>query len=206
MRVLENLIADLRSCCASFPDKRRGSNRQYLMADIGLSAFSVFFMQSPSFLAHQKALEGRRGRSNCQSLFAMEKIPTDNHIRAMLDGVAPEALFGVFAGALGALEAGGGLADFRCLAGRVLIALDGTEYHRSQKISCAKCSRRQRQDGAMEYYHQMVSAVLVAPGHNHALPLAPEFISPQDGADKQRIARAGRRGAGWRATARIWHV
>ena len=37
------------------------------MADIGLSAFSVFFMQSLSFLAHQKALEARRRRSNCAS-------------------------------------------------------------------------------------------------------------------------------------------
>jgi hypothetical protein len=27
------------------------------MADIGLSAFSMFFMGSPSFLAHQRRLE-----------------------------------------------------------------------------------------------------------------------------------------------------
>ncbi len=164
------------------------------MADIGLSAFSVFFMQSPSFLAHQKALEGRRGRSNCQSLFAMEKIPTDNHIRDMLDGVAPEALFGVFARPLEALEAGGGLAGFRRLGGHVPIALDGTQYHRSRKISCAKCSRRTRKDGAIEYHHQMVCAVLVAPGHDRALALAPEFICPQDGAQKQDCeSRAARR-------------
>ncbi len=66
------------------------------MADIGLAAFSVFFMQSPSFLAHQSALEARRGRSNCASLFGMTKIPSDNHIRDMLDSVAPEALFDLF--------------------------------------------------------------------------------------------------------------
>ncbi len=195
MRVLDELIADLRAHCASFGDKRRGRNCRYTMADIGLSAFSVFFMQSPSFLAHQKALEARRGRSNCASLFAMEKIPTDNHIRDMLDPVAPAALFAMFDRTLAALEAGGGLSDFRRLGDHHLIALDGTEYHSSRKISCPNCSRRRRNDGGLESHHQMVCGVLVAPGHERALPLAPEFITPQDGAEKQDC-EAGRRGAG----------
>ena len=198
MRVLDKLIASLREVCGSFEDKRRGRNCGYAMADFGLAAFSVFFMQSPSFLAHQKALEARRGRSNCASLFGMEKIPTDNHIRDMLDPVAPEALFGMFERTLEALESGGGLADFRRLGDHFLVAMDGTEYHCSRKISCPKCSRRKRNDGSLEYYHQMLCGVLVAPGHNHALPLAPEFITPQDGAAKQDCeSRAARR---WLAT------
>jgi len=41
--------------------KRRGKNTQYVMADIGMAAFSVFFMQSPSFLAHQRPLSGGGG-------------------------------------------------------------------------------------------------------------------------------------------------
>lgn len=39
----------------------------------------------------------------------MEKIPTDNHIRKMLDPVEPDELFGVFAQALDVLEERGGL-------------------------------------------------------------------------------------------------
>ncbi len=198
MRVLDDLIAELRDVCSSFVDKRRGSNGHYQMADIGLSAFSVFFMQSPSFLAHQKALEEGRGRSNGSSLFGIEKIPCDNHIRDMLDPVAPEALFGQFDRLLALLEAGGGLRDFRRLDGHVLIALDGTEYHCSRKVSCPLCSHRKRPGrdggGGVEYYHQMVCGTLVAPGHNRALPLPPEFITPQDGADKQDCeSRAVRR-------------
>ena len=198
MRVLEELISGLREACSSFEDKRQGSNGHYAMADIGLSAFSVFFMQSPSFLAHQKALEAGRGRSNCASLFGIEKTPCDNHIRAMLDPVGPEALYGQFDRPLALLEAGGGLGAFQRLGDHHLIALDGTEYHCSRKISCPQCSRRQRpgRDGgsAVEYYHQVVCGVVVAPGHNRALALAPEFIRPQDGADKQDCeSRAVRR-------------
>jgi hypothetical protein len=51
---LERYIAALRERCGQLPDKRSGRNTRYGMADIGLSAFSVFFMQSPSFLAHQR--------------------------------------------------------------------------------------------------------------------------------------------------------
>jgi hypothetical protein len=194
VRVLDDLIVVLREVCSSFEDKRQGSNCSYTMADIGLSAFSVFFMQSPSFLAHQKALEARRGRSNCASLFGMDKIPSDNHIRDMLDPVAPEALFGLFDHTLAALEAGGGLADFRRLGDHHLIALDGTEYHCSRKISCPQCCHRKRNDGGLEYYHQMLCGVLVAPGHNRALPLAPAFLTPQDGVQKQDCeSRAARR-------------
>jgi hypothetical protein len=54
--VLEPWIRDLRETCAGLPDRRKGPFRpgQYTMADIGLSAFSVFFMGSPLFLAHQR--------------------------------------------------------------------------------------------------------------------------------------------------------
>src|SRR3978361_1392126 len=88
MQMLETLLAGVRSACAAFPDKRRGEVT-YSMADIGLSAFSLFFMQSESFLAHQRALVEGRKTSNCQSLFGMTAVPTDNHIRAMLDPCIP---------------------------------------------------------------------------------------------------------------------
>jgi hypothetical protein len=178
-------MAGMKALCATFPDRRTGENTIYAMADIGMAAFSTFFMQSPSFLAHQTALERGRGTSNCQTLFAMDKVPTDNHIRSMLDPVSPEALLPMFAETFAALEAGGGLGAFRRLGGHVLIALDGTEYFCSQKLSCSNCSSRARANGRTEHFHAMLSAAMVAPGHERALPLEPEFIAPQDGAEKQ---------------------
>src|SRR3954469_8043211 len=81
MEVLDSLLSVVRRCCEGFPDKRTGTNRQYTMADIGLAALSVFFTQSPSFLDHQRQLETGHGRSNCQTLFGISRIPTDNHIK-----------------------------------------------------------------------------------------------------------------------------
>jgi hypothetical protein len=89
VRPLDALLGSLRGCLDGFPDKRRGINTTYGMGDIGMAAFSVFFMQSPSFLAHQRQFEEGHGRSNCTSLFGIAKIPSDNHIRDMLDPASP---------------------------------------------------------------------------------------------------------------------
>ena len=79
------VMHSVREVLQQLPDARRGKNLHYRMVDAGLSAFSVFFMQSPSFLAHQRHFEAGHGRSNCGSLFGIAKIPSDNHIRDMLD-------------------------------------------------------------------------------------------------------------------------
>ena len=59
------------------------------MAGIGLAAFSLFFLGCPCVLEHQRLLERGQSRSNCQTLFGMAAIPSDNDIRLMLDGTSP---------------------------------------------------------------------------------------------------------------------
>jgi len=186
--LVDELIAELNGVCAGLPDKRKGQRRgdDYTMADIGLSAFSIFFMGSPSFLAHQRALAEGHGQSNCETLFGMSAIPSDNYIRLMLDGAAPAAFDGLF---FKAIEAAGPLTPFQCLGGRVLVALDGTQHFCSRKIKCRQCSTRRRSDGGTEYFHTFLGATLVAPGHKQVLPLPPEFIVPRDGAEKQDCER-----------------
>jgi len=185
VETLDRLLASLRRCCLSLPDRRTGSNTQYAMADFGLAAFSVFFMQSPSFLEHQRHLAQGRGGSNCETLFGMTKIPGDSQIRAMLDPIEPSQFHPMFDEVLNELHRSGGIQTFRRLGGHVLIALDGTQYHSSYKVNCDNCSTRQHGDGKTEYHHGMLAATLVAPGHNRVVPLIPEFIVPQDGHNKQ---------------------
>ncbi len=185
MDVLDRLLSGLRGVCAGFTDKRRGKRLTYSMGDIGMSAFSLFFAQSESFLSHQRQLAERQGSSNCRTLFGMVNIPTDAHIRVMLDAVRPEELQPAFDQMLAMLVDRGGLKAFERLGGRTLIALDGTEYFTSCKLGCARCQTRKRAKGKIECYHSMLAATIVAPGHDMAVPLMPEFISPRDGAAKQ---------------------
>ena len=121
--VLEPLITAFKGLCASFPDQRTGENTVYDLTDAGMAAFATFFMQSPSFLAQQAALDRGRGTSNCRTLFEMSRIPSDNCIRSLLDPVPPQLMFQMFLNMLAALVDGGGLAPFQRLGGHVLIAL-----------------------------------------------------------------------------------
>ena len=86
------LLSVLERTFAQLPDGRTGQNTTYSMRDAAMAAFSVFFMQSPSFLAHQEAMQGRERRNNAASLFGIEKILSDPQIRNLLDPVTP-ALF-----------------------------------------------------------------------------------------------------------------
>ena len=93
----------------------------------------------------------------------MTAIPTDNHIRAMLDPVPPSCLQPAFDQSLDMLRRHGGLRAFQRLGDRVLIALDGTEYFCSQKLGCPQCLTRRRGNGKTENYHAMLAATVVAP-------------------------------------------
>ena len=155
------------------------------MADIGMGGFAVFFLQSPSFLAAQKQMESRQGMSNARTLFGIEHLPTDNHIRSMLDGVPPEHFDRMFYHVVDELEEIGALDRMRRLDGRMLIALDGTEHFTSYRIGCESCSTRRKADGKVQNFHAMLGASIVAPGTSDLLPLPPEFVRRQDGAKKQ---------------------
>ena len=85
-----DVVKQLRTTFETFTDRRTGKNTTYSLTDAGLSAFSVFFMQSPSFLEFQRTMQKTQGKNNAQTLFGVFEIPTDNHIRSLLDAVEPD--------------------------------------------------------------------------------------------------------------------
>lgn len=156
--------------------------------DIVFSAFSVFFMQFPSFLSFQKSMEKDKGENNCRTLFGIKRIPTDNHIRKVLDKVKPEAFFSVFLDLLNYSQEKEILLRFHFKGLGLLLAVDGTEYYRSLKIHCDKCSTR-NVNGTIHYIHSALTTAFVHPDLPHVLPLPPEFIVQQDGNKKQDCER-----------------
>lgn len=119
---------ELRTTFDNFFDHRTGKNTSYTMSDAGLSAFSVFFMQSPSFLDHQRTMQETQGKNNAQTLFGIFNIPTDNHIRTLLDAVDPKTVFPLFDFIFEGFKRSGVIDTFRAADGRLLLALDGTQY------------------------------------------------------------------------------
>lgn len=194
LRRFDELIGSIRRRLGAFHDRRTGTNKKYTMEDIALSAFSIFYTQCPSFLASQKAMQQNKGRSNAQTLFQIEEIPSDNHVRDTLDEVAPEELYPLYDELFAGLRDQGVLTAFQTFGGTTPIALDGTWYFSSENIHCDHCSTIEHSSGELTYYHSAITPVIVAPGQKHALALRPEFIVPQDGHAKQdcEIAAAKR--------------
>jgi hypothetical protein len=181
---LEGMTDELCKTISKFPDSRTGKNKSYTIEDVGLAAFSVFFTQEPSFLSYQRMMQQTKGRNNATSLFGITDIPTDPQIRTILDPVGPEYLFELFDRYLWLLGDQGILDQFRAANGDLLVALDGTWSVSSNTIHCRECSTATH-EGVITYYHSMITPVIVAPGKSHVIPLSPEYITPQDGKDKQ---------------------
>lgn len=187
-RVKQNLTVDAfiqRLKAKKLTDRRTGQNGRYEVNDAAQAAFAIFFMQSGSFLAGQRHLRQAKGKSNAETVFGMERIPSDTHIRNLLDPVSPAEVEDEFEYLLAELEGGGYLEPWRVLDGRLAFSLDGVYYFSSQKLSCRQCQTRQLSTGEVVYHHSAITPVVVAPGWAHVLPYAPEFIVPQDGAEKQ---------------------
>ncbi len=182
---LADITRELRRTFARFTDPRRGQNTQYTLVDAALSAFSIFFIQSPSFLEYQRSLAQAHGRNHAQTLFGVHAIPSDHQIRTLLDATDPAQLQPLFAWLFAALHAAGVLERYRAINQSLLVALDGTAYFSSSAIHCPHCSTRERANGQVRYGHSALTPVLVKPGLDQVIALAPEFVQPQDGALKQ---------------------
>lgn len=187
----DHLVREFKWLLKTIPDTRTGSNTTYSISDAALGAFSVFFMQSPSFLAHQMRMQELSGDNNAKSLFQVENIPSDNQIRNILDPISSENITPMFDFVFSGLKSIGFFEHYRSINKNILIALDGVNYFSSQKISCEQCNTRHyTSNGKTTYLHNAITPVIVAPGNPHVISLAPEFIIPQDGHDKQDCEHA----------------
>ena len=178
-------------------------NATYGISNIGMAAFSVFLMQSPSFLAHQRQLEEGHGRSNCASLFGIAKIPSGQpHPRHARSKAEPVLLRPVFAETIEQLkQIDGGLDMFRRLDGRVLIALDGSITVRGRSI--AGTARR----GSEAMAGRSISTACWRPyaGGTRARqgdPTGAGIHRPARWGGRSRIARTWRPSGGWPPTPR----
>jgi hypothetical protein len=190
----DDLRAILQQRVEQLPDCRTGRNTQYRMPDAALGAFGIFFTQSPSFLEYQRRLQENKGRTNVHTLFGVTKIPCDNHIRTLLDPIAPSHFDPVFIEVFARLAQHHLFDRFRVLGDQLLVALDGTNYFSSQALQCHNCLTRQLSNGQTLYYHPAITPVVVCPGRSQVIALPPEYIMPQDGHDKQDCEQvAGKR-------------
>jgi DDE_Tnp_1-associated/Transposase DDE domain len=166
-------------------DTRQEAKRDYPMHDVFMSAFAMMFFQDPSLLQFQQRLEDEAHMNNLRTLFHVTSIPKDTQMREVMDDVDPEQITPLFDDFFRPLQRGKRLEQYRVLDGRYIVALDGSQYFSSEKISCPGCLIKEGKKGAARYSHQIVQAALMNPDMRQVIPLAPEEVKNTDGKEKQ---------------------
>lgn len=188
-KVRKHLSADalfglVRNGFAHIPDYRL-SETDIALADALMSAFAMFSLKAPSLLAFDK----ERAEGNLHTIYGIERIPCDTHMREILDPVSPKVLRPLFKSIFRQLQRGKALEAMTFLDGHYLLALDGTEYFSSKTIHCASCLHRVHRKGSITYAHQMLGAAIIHPDQRAVIPLMPEPIVNCDGTDKNDCER-----------------
>ena len=178
------LFGLVRSGFATIPDYRLGET-DISLTDALMSAFAMFSLKSPSLLAFDK----ERAEGNLETIYGIERVPCDTHMREILDPVSPEWLRPLFKSVFRQLQRGKALEEMVFLDGYYLLALDGTGYFSSQTIHCASCLHKVHRNGSITYYHQMLGAAILHPDCREVIPLMPEPIIKQDGTEKNDCER-----------------
>ena len=155
------------------------------LTDALMSAFAMFSLKAPSLLAFDK----ERAEGNLYTIYGIERVPCDTHMRAILDPVSLESLRPLFKSVVTQLQRGQALEPMAFLDDRYLLALDGTGYFTSKTIHCASCLHQVHRNGTITYAHQMLGAAIIHPDVRAVIPLMPEPIVKQDGTSKKDCER-----------------
>jgi hypothetical protein len=174
----------VRSGFANIPDPRYGEG-DISLTDALMSAFAMFSLKAPSLLAFDK----ERAEGNLHTIYGIQRVPCDTHMREILDPVSPKWLRPVFKSVFRQLQRGKALEAMVFLDGHYLLALDGTGYFSSPTIHCASCLQKVHRNGSVTYSHQMLGAAIIHPDVRAVIPLMPEPIGRHDGTDKNDCER-----------------
>ena len=168
-------------------EDHRPKNVTIPLPDALLSAFAMFSLKDPSLLAFDKR---RVEAKNLQTIYGLNKIPSDTQMRTILDEVDPGAIKPLFKDVFRQLQRGKALEKMAFMGGYYLVSLDGTGYFTSKTVHCESCLQRvNRKTGEITYAHQMLGAAIVHPDRKEVIPLAPEPIIKQDGETKNDCER-----------------
>ena len=115
--VRKHLSADalfrlLHTGFAHIPDYR-SAEADIALPDVLMSAFAMFSLKAPSLLAFDK----ERAEGNLHTIYGIERVPCDTHMREILDPVSPKWLRPVFTSVFRQLQRGKALEAMAFLDG-----------------------------------------------------------------------------------------
>jgi len=172
----------------AIPDKRDPRRISGELPAVLMSAFAMLFFQHASLLEYQRRMKKQTGHANLERVFQVDAIPADTQMREILDGAPTEPLRRVVPETFEQMRRVGWTGRFVTEIDReqyYTIAVDGSEYFHSTKITCPGCLRQQSAKGATHYSPVVVAATLTRAGSHEILPLDVEAVRNEEGPQQQ---------------------
>jgi hypothetical protein len=183
------LLKIFQDAVIKIKDTRDQDKIQYTLLDIYNSAFALLYLQDPSLLEFQRRCQEETQKNNLETVFGVQKIPSDTQLRDVIDSHSNEPIMESFKHYFYEFQKEKQFEQYRFINKYFLVVLDGSEYFTSESINCKKCLVKKDKEGKKRYHHQILQSTLIHPEKREVIPLAPEFIRNGDGKEKQDCER-----------------
>lgn len=170
----------------------RRANATHRVNQVCRAGFAVYSLKSASLLDFRPKTEAEE--HNLRSCYGIEKLPSDNGLRDILDIVSHDHMRAGLDKTIKYLRAEGVLSDYEVDDNMLVFSVDGVQHYSSKTLHCDCCLTRHHRDGSTTYQHQLLAAALVKPGKSEVFVVDAEPIVQQDGYEKNDCERtaAGR--------------
>jgi hypothetical protein len=193
----KSLFQSLEDVIPAIQDTRNQEHTVHALRDAIFVSFSGFFLQSRSLKGHINFLKKAKAKKNKKSLFKIETVPTDTHVRNLIDPIPTSHFEEAQDDMIFKMQRSNVLSDFKVSIGsgeeRIemghLIGMDGFEYFRSKSVCCDHCCQVHHRDGRIDYFHRSLISGFIHPSQDLFLPITQEFIVKQDGSGKEDCER-----------------
>ncbi len=186
----ESLFEKLSNFFHKVPDHRNPLRIEILLKDFLMSGVAIFSLKMPSLLRFEEQMRNKKKFSHLEGIFGIKRVPSDTHMRSVVDEISPEHLYPGFKLLFTELQKSNFLKSFEIFDSSYLLSVDGTGHFYSDEISCESCQvKKHKSSDEKSYYHQMLAGCIVHPDRNTVIPVAPEMILKQDGSNKNDCER-----------------
>jgi hypothetical protein len=176
LRVIRKYFKELGSAL----DAARPGEFTISYLDALLSGLALFQLKYPSLLQYDQDRYAER----LKGMSGINQAPSDTRLRELLDEIKPMLLRPAFKVFFDFLRRNRHLESFKCLDEYYALSVDGTQNFSSHEIHCEQCLEKHHKNGTITYSHQILAGSIVKPGLKEVIPVCPEPILKQDGAEK----------------------
>ncbi len=171
----------------SWLDLRREKSTDHTVHDAVMSGLACMYFQQPSLLQFQTEMEKIHHQHNMHTLFDVNKIPSSNTIKDILDNQDSQQFQPIQKNITQRLQRSKQLKKFDLFPGYKICSMDATQYHKSYSIHCDCCltANKDNPDKPTRYYHSALQAAIMHPDVKQVIPIGAEAIKNTDGTKKQ---------------------